>query len=152
MDYVFGYASLVAAADPGAMPGRLCGFRRFWGAAMNNWEGGDSAKHWLDRDSSERPRIRVAYLDLREQDGSTVNGLALPVDEVDAQKVADLILIGRAVDHLAIAIENGLQVLWPGGGEHMPVEFLHGAFVAGDRVGKAVDSLDRVAFGIEADG
>jgi hypothetical protein len=47
---------------------------------MNNWEGGEDAKHFLDRDSGERPHVRVAYLDLYEQPGSAVNGVALPVD------------------------------------------------------------------------
>jgi hypothetical protein len=79
-DYVFGYASLVALEDADALPGRLRGFRRRWGVAMNNWEGGEGAKHWLDRETGERPRIRVAYLDIYEQAGSMVNGLALPVD------------------------------------------------------------------------
>lgn len=78
--YVFGYASLAAVPEPGALEGRLRGFRRFWGAAMNNWEGGEEAKHFLDRETGERPRIRVAYLDLREQERSAVNGVALPVD------------------------------------------------------------------------
>jgi hypothetical protein len=78
--YVFGYASLVALSGPAARPGRLNGFRRCWGVAMDNWEGGDAVKHFLDRETGERPRIRVAYLDLREVEGATVNGLALPVD------------------------------------------------------------------------
>jgi len=78
--YVFGYASLVALEDADAMPGRLRGYRRFWGAAMNNWEGGEEAKHWLDRETGERPHLRVAYLDIYEQAGSAVNGLALSVD------------------------------------------------------------------------
>jgi hypothetical protein len=47
---------------------------------MNNWEGGEGAKHFLDRVSGERRRIRVAYLDLREAAGAAVNGLVLPVD------------------------------------------------------------------------
>ena len=90
--YVFGYASLVSLEDASAVPGRLRGYRRCWGVAMNNWEGGEGAKHWLDRESGERPRIRVAYLDLREQEGSSVNGLALPVDadrlaELDAREI-----------------------------------------------------------------
>jgi dephospho-CoA kinase len=80
IDYVFGYASLVALGDAEVLPGRLRGFRRCWGAAMNNWEGGEAAKHFLDRESGDRPRIRVAYLDIYERDGSAVNGLALPVD------------------------------------------------------------------------
>ncbi len=78
--YVFGYASLVARPEPGATLGRLRGYRRRWGVAMNNWEGGEGVKHWLDRATGERPRIRVAYLDIYEQAGSAVNGLALPVD------------------------------------------------------------------------
>jgi hypothetical protein len=78
--HVFGYASLVAVPEPGALSGRLHGYRRFWGAAMNNWEGGEGVKHFLDRNSGGRPRIRVAYLDIYERADSTVNGLALPVD------------------------------------------------------------------------
>lgn len=81
-DYVFGYASLVALEGADSLPGRLRGFRRRWGVAMNNWEGGEGAKHWLDRATGERPHIRVAYLDIYEHSGSAVNGLALPVDSV----------------------------------------------------------------------
>ncbi len=59
---------------------------------MNNWEGGEGVKHFLDRATGERPRIRVAYLDVYEREGSAVNGLALPVDEdrlaeLDAREV-----------------------------------------------------------------
>jgi cation transport regulator ChaC len=79
-DYVFGYASLVALEDADALSGRLRGFRRCWGVAMNNWEGGEGAKHFLDRESGERPRIRVAYLDIERSDGSGVNGVAIPVE------------------------------------------------------------------------
>ena len=78
--YVFGYASLVALEDAGAVPGRLRGYRRYWGAAMNNWEGGDAVKHFLDRETGERPRVRVAYLDIEPSEGESVNGLAIPLD------------------------------------------------------------------------
>ncbi len=92
MDFIFGYASLVAVSEPAAVAGRLRGFRRRWGVAMNNWEGGDAVKHFLDRATGERPRIRVAYLDLYEHPGSAVNGLALSVDRerleaLDAREV-----------------------------------------------------------------
>lgn len=92
MAYVFGYASLVALEDAGALPGYLHGYRRCWGVAMNNWEGGEGAKHWLDRETGKRPRIRVAYLDLYEHAGSAVNGMALPVGddrlaELDAREI-----------------------------------------------------------------
>jgi hypothetical protein len=79
--YVFGYASLVASGEAELLvPGRLHGYRRRWGVAMNNWEGGEDVKRFLDRGTGERPHIRVAYLDLREQEESAVNGAALPVD------------------------------------------------------------------------
>jgi hypothetical protein len=87
LNYIFGYASLVALraaysddVEDAPQPGRLRGYRRHWGAAMENWEGGESAKHFLDPETGERPRIRVAYLDIYERAGSAVNGLALPVD------------------------------------------------------------------------
>lgn len=88
LDYVFGYASLVALREPLAVDGgshapvvgRLLGFRRDWGAAMNNWEGGDDVKRFVCKRTGERPRIRVAYLDVHELAGARVNGLALPVD------------------------------------------------------------------------
>lgn len=91
-DYVFGYASLVALEDVEAVPGRLRGYRRFWGAAMNNWEGGDEVKHWIDRETGERPRIRVAYLDVEPSEGCAVNGIAMPVDaehlaQLDAREI-----------------------------------------------------------------
>lgn len=86
-DYVFGYASLAALEDADALPGRLRGFRRRWDVAMNNWEGGEGVKHWLDRETGERPRIRVAYLDIAPSEGRTVNGVAIPVD---AERMAQL--------------------------------------------------------------
>jgi len=52
--YVFGYASLVELNGPGAVRGRLRGYRRHWGVAMNNWEGGDAVKHFLDPETGER--------------------------------------------------------------------------------------------------
>lgn len=104
MDWVFGYASLVALREPVAVdgeerapvPGRLRGYRRLWGAAMDNWDAVNDPKHFVDPDTGERPRIRVAYLDIVPDDGwetsgrrrfpvgsgggPAVNGLALPVD------------------------------------------------------------------------
>lgn len=97
--YVFGYASLLADARPlilgestfPTVPGRLHGFRRFWGAAMNNWETGEADKYFVDPASGAKPRIKVAYLDIEAAE-ETVNGLAIPVDparlaELDAREV-----------------------------------------------------------------
>jgi hypothetical protein len=99
VSYVFGYGSLVAMGGEltlggrgwAPVPGRLRGYRRCWGAAANNWEATPPQKHFLDPDSGEQLRIRVAYLDIEEQPGRTVNGLAVPVDrrrlgEIDARE------------------------------------------------------------------
>lgn len=103
-DYVFGYASLVVLKDADALPGRLRGFRRHWGVAMNNWEGGEGVKYWLDRTTGERPRIRVAYLDIYEQPGSAVNGLALPVD-VDLLAALD----AREVNYSRVEVTGSFE-------------------------------------------
>lgn len=86
--YVFGYGSLVSFTEPlvvagealPAIPGRLHGFRRFWGAAMNNWEASETEKHFVDVGTEVKPRIRVAYLDIDVAPETTVNGLAIPAD------------------------------------------------------------------------
>jgi hypothetical protein len=87
--YVFGYGSLVELSTPlwigevahQPIAGRLHGFRRSWGVAMNNWDAAVTAKHWVDPGSGEKLQIRVAYLDIEARRGATVNGLAVPVDE-----------------------------------------------------------------------
>jgi hypothetical protein len=88
--YVFGYGSLVELREPltldgrsfAAVPGRLHGFRRRWGVAMHNWETGEGEKHFVDPRSGLKPRVAVAFLDIEEHPGGTVNGLAVPVDPV----------------------------------------------------------------------
>ncbi len=100
VDYVFGYGSLVELAQPlataerlfPAAPGRLRGFRRRWGVAMNNWEAGEDEKHFVDPESGLKPRLAVAYLDLEEAAGQAVNGLAIPADaarlrELDTREI-----------------------------------------------------------------
>jgi cation transport regulator ChaC len=103
--YVFGYASLVAAPEPGALSGRLRGYRRFWGAAMNNWEGGEGAKHFLDRETGERPRIRIAYLDIEPSEGSAVNGVAIPVD-AERLRAFD----AREINYARIDVTEGFEL------------------------------------------
>lgn len=108
-DHVFGYASLVGLNAPDATPGRLNGFRRRWGVAMNNWEGGEGVKHFLDPASGERPRIRVAYLDLYAQLAGVVNGLALPVD---AERLAAL--DAREVNYERVDVTRAFEPALPG--------------------------------------
>jgi hypothetical protein len=76
---------------------------------MNNWEGGERAKHFLDRESGERRRIRVAYLDLREDGGAAVNGLALPVD---AARLAAL--DEREINYERVDVSDAFEVVTAG--------------------------------------
>ncbi|MET0558625.1 MAG: gamma-glutamylcyclotransferase family protein [Solirubrobacterales bacterium] len=98
--YVFGYGSLVELTRPlvvggqlfPAVPGRLQGFRRRWGVAMNNWEAREDEKHFVDPETGLKPKLAVAYLDIEEAPGEAVNGLAIPVDaarlrELDAREI-----------------------------------------------------------------
>jgi hypothetical protein len=86
--YVFAYGSLAELSIPLAIDGvahapvlgRLHGHRRLWGVAMNNWEEFPARKHFLDPETGRPPRVRVAFLDLEEEAGETVNGVAIPVD------------------------------------------------------------------------
>jgi cation transport regulator ChaC len=86
--YVFGYGSLVAMRESlqtagdllAPVPGRLHGFRRLWGVAMDNWEAAPMQKHFVDPATRQPPRIRVAFLDVEEGPEGVVNGLAVPVD------------------------------------------------------------------------
>jgi cation transport regulator ChaC len=112
VDYVFGYGSLVELRDPVSIEGRLCppvagrlrDFHRRWGAAMNNWEAGPLEKHFIDPETGEQPRIRVAYLDVEERSGDTVNGLAIPVD---ARRLAEL--DEREVNYLRIDVSAAFE-------------------------------------------
>jgi hypothetical protein len=87
--YVFAYGSLAELRDPlrvggdvlQPVPGRLSGFHRIWGVAMNNWGEAPSRKHFVDPESGQPPRVRIAFLDIEEKAEVTVNGLAIPVDE-----------------------------------------------------------------------
>jgi cation transport regulator ChaC len=100
IDYVFGYGSLAELTQPlavgerllPAVPGRLRGFRRRWGVAMNNWEASEDEKHFVDPETGLKPRLAVAYLDLEEAPDEAVNGLAIPADaarlrELDAREI-----------------------------------------------------------------
>jgi hypothetical protein len=120
LTYVFGYASLVGLrtacssdVEDVPLPGRLRGFRRRWGVAMNNWEGGDAVKHFVDRATGERPRIRVAYLDIYEEVGCAVNGLALPVDRARLEA-----LDAREVNYERVELSAAFEP--DGGPGHLP--------------------------------
>ena len=78
-ELVFGYGSL--AGRTGA-PAELAGFRRWWGVAMDNSRLLPGYKCYLD-ESGARPHVYVAFLDLREADGGSVNGFLLEVSRAE---------------------------------------------------------------------
>jgi dephospho-CoA kinase len=76
-DYIFGYASLVAA--PTVRCAVLRGHRRVWGVAMDNAIEVPGYKVYALPDGT-RPALAVAFLDLQDADGAEVNGALLAVD------------------------------------------------------------------------
>jgi hypothetical protein len=76
-DYIFGYASLVAA--PASARAVLRGHRRVWGVAMDNAVEIPGYKVYALPDGT-RPALAVAFLDLEEADGTEVEGVLLAVD------------------------------------------------------------------------
>jgi hypothetical protein len=114
--YIFGYGSLVAMRDEvtlgerpwAAVPGCLRDHRRYWGAAMNNWEASPLEKHFVDPETGVQPRIRVAYLDIDELPGATVNGLAIPVDE---RRMAEFDV--REVNYVRVDVSSAFEPALP---------------------------------------
>jgi dephospho-CoA kinase len=110
--YVFGYGSLVAMKEEvtlggrpwPAVPGSLRDYRRYWGAAMNNWEATPLEKHFVDPETGEQPRIRVAYLDVDDEPGCAVNGLAIPAD---ARRLAEFDV--REVNYLRVDVSADFE-------------------------------------------
>lgn len=86
-DFIFGYGSLVLAPgrapsrtpDPGGYVCDLAGHARSWGVAMDNTRDLPGYKHYLTPDGT-RPPVYVAFLDIAQRPGATVNGVCTPVD------------------------------------------------------------------------
>ena len=76
-EYVFGYGSLVGAAD--GYVTELAGHERHWGVAMDNTRDLEGYKYYLAPDDS-RPSVFVAFLDVAPAAGASVNGVCTPVD------------------------------------------------------------------------
>ena len=124
VDYVFAYASLVGLREPltaggfayPALEGRLRDFRRRWGAAMDNWDPVNDPKHWVVPGSGERPRVRVAYLDIEPVgEGGTVNGIAIPVDAARLET-----LDAREVNYRRVEVTDAFEPARTGGDSPAP--------------------------------
>jgi hypothetical protein len=75
--FVFGYGSLAGLRG---RPGRLHGYRRAWGVAMDNGVTIAGYKYYRRREDASRPHVHVAFLDILEQPGATIAGLLVAVD------------------------------------------------------------------------
>jgi cation transport regulator ChaC len=89
--WVFGYGSLVGSgllsqslgrAGVERAPASLRGFRRAWNAGMANRHDDPTDKFYVDEDGL-RPDVVVAFLGLRTQPTSTVNGVVFRVGSDD---------------------------------------------------------------------
>jgi hypothetical protein len=78
---VFGYASLTAL---GGRSATLPGWRRVWGVAMDNRVAIPGYKRYLDPRSGEPPPVHVAFLDIVEDPGATVEGVLLEAPDLAA--------------------------------------------------------------------
>jgi dephospho-CoA kinase len=76
-NYIFGYASLVAAPTVGRAV--LRDHRRVWGVAMDNAVELPGYKVYALPDGT-RPALAVSFLDLEEAEGAEVDGVLLTVD------------------------------------------------------------------------
>jgi hypothetical protein len=82
---------------------------------MDNWEAVNDHKHFLTRESGERPRVRVAYLDLEPGDGEGVNGIAIPVDAVRLET-----LDAREVNYRRVEVTDAFEPARTGGDSPAP--------------------------------
>ena len=67
------------------MPARLRGYRRRFGVATDNTQAIPGYKMYLRRSDGVRPAVFVAFVDIHPDPGTTVNGLARPVDEAELE-------------------------------------------------------------------
>jgi gamma-glutamylcyclotransferase (GGCT)/AIG2-like uncharacterized protein YtfP len=105
-NYVFGYGSLAAEVDAAtATVSRLRGYRRVWGVAADNRRAIPGYKRYVRRGNGTAAMVFVAFLDLREDDRATVNGLLI---EADVELLAELDRRERNYDRVEVtaAVES----------------------------------------------
>ena len=98
---VFGYGSLLAGAA--GTPCRLPGHRRRFGVAMDNRRTIPGYKYYLDAATGERPAVFVSFLDIVEDPGSAVEGLAFGVDAATLAALDD-----RERNYRRVAVDGRL--------------------------------------------
>jgi gamma-glutamyl AIG2-like cyclotransferase len=79
-DFIFGYGSLALDLLADVEVKRLRGYRRVFGVAADNSEEIAGYKRYRLPGDSVYPDVYVAFLDIVEAPGTTVNGVLAPVD------------------------------------------------------------------------
>jgi dephospho-CoA kinase len=79
-EYVFGYGSLAGDLAPAGRVARLDGYRRRWGVAADNAHAIPGYKQYRLRSDGSVPSLFIAFLDLVEAPGQSVNGVMAVVD------------------------------------------------------------------------
>jgi hypothetical protein len=79
-DYVFGYGSLARDLLADVAVARLNGFRRAFGVAADNSEEIAGYKRYRLSGDGTYPDVFVAFLDIFEDDESSIGGVLAPVD------------------------------------------------------------------------
>lgn len=77
--FVFGYGSL--AGSGAGQAALLEGYRRVWGVAMDNRVDRPGYKSYRLRVDGSRPAVFVAFLDVVESSGDSVEGVLLAIDD-----------------------------------------------------------------------
>jgi hypothetical protein len=103
-EFVFGYGSLAGDLSEATLA-RLPGHRRTWGVAMDNGEDLPGYKHYVTP-AGDRPGVRVCFLDLEPDPGTTVNGVCLPVSEPDELDARERNYVRRDVSELIEGAEG----------------------------------------------
>jgi hypothetical protein len=86
--FVLGYGSL--AAEHGGCPiAVLHGWRRVWGAAMDNSIDVPGYKSYRLRSDGSRPAAFVCFLDIEPDPAGAVTGVCMPVDEPGLRELDD---------------------------------------------------------------
>jgi len=98
-DFVFGYGSLARDLLADVEVRRLRGYRRVFGVAADNSEQIPGYKRYRLADDGAYPNLYVAFLDIVEDPGTTINGVLAPIDP---RALADLDRRERNYDRIDV--------------------------------------------------
>ncbi len=109
-EFVLGYGSLAAEHD-GCPVAVMRGWRRVWGAAMDNRVDIPGYKSYRLRSDGSRPAAFVCFLDIEPDPGGVVTGVCMPVDASGLRELDDRERNYERVD-VSAAIASGPGRVW----------------------------------------